>query len=57
MDIPDWVYDEDPEYQEERDGCYVCGGALHSNDEGDLMPCEGFGTPRHDEMEKNRKGS
>ena len=56
MEIPDWVFEQDPDYQEERDGCWVCGGALHSDNNGDLQPCEGFGTPAHDAMEQKRKG-
>jgi hypothetical protein len=55
MKIPDWVYEQDPEYQEERDGCYVCGGALEYGENGELIPCEGFGNPDHDEREKNLK--
>jgi len=46
------AYEEDPYYQEERDGCPICGGALELDGSGDLMPCEGC---RHEYEAKDFK--
>lgn len=50
------AYEEDPDYQEERDGCPICGGALKYDDKGDLIPCPGGGQ-RHEEFEAKHKKS
>ena len=57
MDKTEWekalqaAYEKDTHYQEERDGCPICGGALQYDDNGDLVPCPGGGK-RHEEYEK-----
>jgi hypothetical protein len=60
MDKAEWkaaiqeAHKEDPYYQEERDGCPICGGALEY-DNGRLMPCPGGGR-RHEEYEAKKRG-